>query len=147
VGKRQFAGISEQSKAGQHRRADADALFEKQRWRGAMYLAGYAIECLIKAKLMERFKQSNLEDLETEFKRRHVIPDRSSLFDHRIELYVGASGRLDALRSDNALWRSFNIANRWIPSWRYNPDLSNRADAEDFLFAVDAMLEWIRNNV
>jgi hypothetical protein len=89
VGKRQFAGISEQSKAGQHRRADADALFEKRRWRGAMYLAGYAIECLIKAKLMERFKQSNLEDLETEFKRRHVIPDRSSLFDHRIELYVG----------------------------------------------------------
>jgi HEPN domain-containing protein len=147
VGKRQFAGISEQSKAGQHRRADADALFEKRRWRGAMYLAGYAIECLIKAKLMERFKQSNLEDLETELKRRHVIPDRSSLFDHRIELYVGASGRLDALRSDNALWRSFNIANRWIPSWRYNPDLSNRADAEDFLFAVDAMLEWIRNNV
>jgi HEPN domain-containing protein len=147
VGKKRFGGISEQSKAGQHRRADADALFEKQRWRGAMYLAGYAIECLIKAKLMKMFKQSDLEGLEAELKRRHIIPDDSSLFDHRIELYVGASGRLDALRSNRDLWRSFNVANRWIPSWRYNPDQSNRADAEDFLSAVDAMLEWIRNNV
>jgi hypothetical protein len=89
VGKKRFGGISEQSKAGQHRRADADALFEKQRWRGAMYLAGYAIECLIKAKLMKMFKQSDLEGLEAELKRRHIIPDDSSLFDHRIELYVG----------------------------------------------------------
>ena len=145
MGKKRFGGISEQSKAGQHRRADA--LFEKQRWRGAMCLAGYAIECLIKAKLMKMFKQSDLEGLEAELKRRHIIPDDSSLFDHRIELYLGASGRLDALRSNRGLWRSFNVANRWIPSWRYNPDQSNRADAEDFLSAVDAMLEWIRNNV
>ncbi len=147
MGKREFAGISDQSKAGQHRRADADALFEKERWRGAMYVAGYAIECLIKAKLMERFKQSNLEDLEAELKRRHVIPQRASLFDHRFELYVKASGRSDVLKSDHALWRSFNIANRWVPSWRYNPDLSNRADAEDFLLAIDTMLEWIKNSV
>jgi len=71
-----------------------------------MYLAGYAIECLIKAKLMKMFKQSDLEGLEAELKRRHIIPDDSSLFDHRIELYVGASGRLDALRSNRGLWRS-----------------------------------------
>ena len=112
-----------------------------------MYIAGYAVECLIKTKLMEMFQQSNLEDLEAELKRRHIIPDDSSLFDHRIELFLRASGRLDALRNDRAIWRSFNIANRWIPSWRYNPDLSDRADAEDFLSAVDVMLEWIRNNI
>lgn len=147
MGKKRFGGISEQSKAGQHRRADADALFEKQRWRGAMYLAGYAIECLIKAKLMKMFKQSDLEGLEAELNaaissrttRHSSITGSSCMW--------GASGRLDALRSNRGLWRSFNVANRWIPSWRYNPDQSNRADAEDFLSAVDAMLEWIRNNV
>ena len=112
-----------------------------------MYLAGYAIECLIKAKLMEMFQQSNLEGLEVELKRRQIIPEDSSLFDHRIELYLRASGRLDALKKDKALWRSFNIANRWLPSWRYNPDLSNRGDAEDFLEAVDTMVKWIRSNV
>jgi len=147
VGRKRFSGIHEQSKASHHRRADAQALFEKERWRGAMYIAGYAIECLIKTKLMEMFRQSNLEDLEVELKRRRIIPDDSSLFDHRIELFVRASGRLGDLRNDRAIWRSFTIANRWIPSWRYNPDLSDRADAEDFLSAVDTMLGWIRNNM
>jgi hypothetical protein len=147
VGKKRFAGVSDQSKASHHRRADAQALFEKDRWRGAMYIAGYAIECLIKTKLMEVFKQSNLEGLEAELKRRHIIPDDSSLFDHRVELYIGASGRLETLRKDKVIWRSFTMANQWMPSWRYNPDLSNRADAEDFLSAVDAMLVWIRNNM
>jgi hypothetical protein len=147
VGKKRFAGVRDQSKASHHRRADAQALFEKDRWRGAMYIAGYAIECLIKTKLMEMFKQSNLEGLEAELKRRHIIPDDSSLFDHRVELYMRASGRLETLREDKVIWRSFNMANRWMPSWRYNPDLSNRADADDFLSAVDAMLKWIENNI
>jgi hypothetical protein len=103
VGKKRFAGVSDQSKASHHRRADAQALFEKDRWRGAMYIAGYAIECLIKTKLMEMFKQSNLEGLEAELKRRHIIPDDSSLFDHRVELYIGASGRLETLRRQSHL--------------------------------------------
>jgi hypothetical protein len=147
VGKKRFAGVSDQSKASQHRRADAQALFEKERWRGAMYIAGYAIECLIKAKLMEMFKQGNLEGLEVELKRRHLISEGSSLFDHRIELYLRASGRLDALKDDTVLWRSFSIANRWIPSWRYNPDLSSPAATKEFLSAVDTMLRWITNNI
>jgi len=144
---RPFSGISEQSKVAQHRRDDAQALFEQERWRGAMYISGYAIECTIKARLMLMFRVNTLEDLEAELKRRGLIPGDASLFDHRIELYLRASGRLEALRSDKALWRSFNIANRWIPSWRYNPDLSNRNDAEDFLSAVDAVFKWIVNNV
>lgn len=90
-----------------------------------MYMAGYAIECLIKTKLMKLFGLKNLDALEAELKRRRLISEDSSLFDHRIELYLRASGRLDALKDDIVLWRSFNIANRWIPSWRYNPDLSN----------------------
>jgi hypothetical protein len=47
-----FYGISEQAKAGKHRLDDAHVLFNGARWRGAMYLAGYAIECRLKTKLM-----------------------------------------------------------------------------------------------
>ena len=39
-----FYGVSEQSKAGKHRMDDARALFDAIRWRGAMYMSGYAIE-------------------------------------------------------------------------------------------------------
>jgi hypothetical protein len=112
-----------------------------------MYIAGYAVECLIKAKLMEMFGKKNLEELEAELKRRNLIPRDSSLFDHRIELYLRASGRLDALRENTPVWRSFSAANQWVPSWRYNPDLSSQPDAEGFLAAVDSLLEWISKNI
>ena len=54
---------------------------------------------------------------------------------------------LDRLRQNEGLWRLFNIVNRWVPAWRYNADLSNRNDAEDFLGAVDEVSHWIENNV
>ena len=47
-----FYGVSEQGKAGKHRMDDARALLNAVRWRGAMYMAGYSVECLLKTKLM-----------------------------------------------------------------------------------------------
>jgi len=142
-----FSGVSELSKVVSYRRDDAQALFKQERWRGAMYMAGYAVECLIKTKLMKMFDQNTLAGLEAELKRRRLISEDSSLFDHRIELYLRALGRFDALKDDIVLWRAFNIANRWIPSWRYNPDLSNLAAGKEFLSAVDTMLKWMTNNI
>ena len=49
-------GISEQEKASVHRREDARILFEQDRLRGSMYLAGYAVECLLKARLMRIYE-------------------------------------------------------------------------------------------
>ena len=43
-----YYGVSEQGKAGKHRLDDARALLNSVRWRGAMYLAGYAVECLLR---------------------------------------------------------------------------------------------------
>jgi hypothetical protein len=51
----QHAGRSEQAKAGAHRLVDAKRLRAQERHRGAMYLAGYSIECKLKVRLMERF--------------------------------------------------------------------------------------------
>ena len=44
-----FYGVSEQSKAGKHRMDDARALLNAAHSRGAMCLAGYAVECLLRA--------------------------------------------------------------------------------------------------
>jgi HEPN domain-containing protein len=73
-----FRGISDQEKASKHRMTDAEALFAERRWRGAMYLAGYAVECLLKARLMRMFGCRHLDDLEDELHRRRVLPDRQT---------------------------------------------------------------------
>jgi len=142
-----FGGVSEQSRAGIHRRADAQALFEKGRWRGAMYLAGYALECRLKSGLMQKYKCRDLDELEVQLKSRGLISGDATVYDHRLELYLKAAGALVRLRDNPSPWRRFNVVNRWLPSWRYNPDLSNAEDAQDFLAAVDDILHWIDGNL
>lgn len=55
-----FIGITEQSKASAHRGDDAHALLNATRWRGAMYMAGYSVEC----SLRYTADLSNCEDAE-----------------------------------------------------------------------------------
>ena len=132
-----FIGVTEQSKAGIHRREDAHALLGATRWRGAMYLAGYSVECLLKAKLMRMYGCGNLRELEEELQRRGLLAVHATIFTHQLEILFRLANGLDRLRRNAQLWPVFNIVNLWIPAWRYNPDLSNHEDARDYLSAVE----------
>jgi len=142
-----FYGVSEQAKAGKHRMDDARALFNAVRWRGAMYLAGYSIECLLKTKLMRRFGCRHLRELEQELQRRGALALHGTIFTHQLEVLLRLAQALDRLRQNEPLWRLFNMVNRWVPAWRYTADLSTRGDAEDFLDAVERVAHWIEHNV
>ena len=142
-----FYGVSEQSKASKHRLADAHALFNEHRWRGAMYIAGYAVECLLKKKLMSMFSFQDLTELEEKLKRRRLLRAGGTIFTHQLELLLVLTQSADRLRQNQPLWRQFNIVNRWIPAWRYTANLSNREDAADFLEAVTATCRWIEHNI
>jgi HEPN domain-containing protein len=140
-------GVSEQSKASHHRRDDAQVLLNAARWRGAMYLGGYSIECLIKSKLMQKFGCKTLRGLDEDLKDRGLISAEATMYTHQFESLLRVSGHLDRLRSDAKLWPSFTLVNRWVPAWRYDPDLSSREEAEDFFEALDRITSWIRANV
>jgi HEPN domain-containing protein len=142
-----FYGVSDQGKAAVHRMEDAKSLFGSKRWRGAMYLAGYSIECLLKKKLMEAFGCRQLEELELEVQRRGMMSNDASVFTHNLELLLRMTGGRDRLRRDQSKWQTFAIVNRWVPAWRYNPDLSNHTDANDFLQAVEIIAQWIDHNI
>jgi len=142
-----YTGMSEQAKASKHRLDDARALFNAARWRGAMYMAGYAVECLLKTKLMQIYSCRNLHELEEDLQRRGVLAHRATVFTHHLELLLRLTQGFDRLRRNRTLWPEFNIVNRWIPAWRYTVNLSNRQDAEDFLEAVGNIIHWIKNNI
>jgi HEPN domain-containing protein len=147
MAKERYYGISEQTKAGQHRLDDARVLFDAERWRGCMYLAGYPVECLLKAKLMRKFRRRHLAALEDALQARGALPNQGTVFTHQLEMLLRLTGVMDRMRSDKGIWRRFNTVNRWLPAWRYNASLSNREEAEDFLEAIDETLRWIENNV
>ncbi len=126
---------------------DAQALFNAARWRGAMYMAGYAVECLLKTKLMRIYNCRNLHELEDNLQRRGVLTHKATIFTHHLELLFRLTQGFDRFRQNRVLWPEFNIVNRWMPAWRYTINLSNRQDAEDFLEAVGNIMRWIENNV
>ena len=142
-----FYGVSEQSKAGKHRLDDARALLNAVRWRGAMYLAGYAIECQLKTKLMRIFDCRHLRELEEELQQRGKLTGAATVFTHQLESLLRLANGLDRLRQSRENWEMFNIVNRWVPAWCYAADLSNREDADDFLAAVEKVLHWIDSNI
>lgn len=140
-------GISEQAKASKQRLEDARTLLSASRWRGAMYLAGYAVECLLKAKLMLMYGCRTLRELEDDLQRRGVLSSQATVFTHQLELLLRLTQRLAQLRQNPLLWRQFTLVNRWIPAWRYAADTGYRQDAEDFLAAVAEITDWLEHNV
>jgi HEPN domain-containing protein len=142
-----FYGVSEQRRAGKHRMDDARVLLGSTRWRGAMYLAGYSVECLLKTKLMGMFNCRHLLELDEELQRRGVLSAHATVFTHQLEVLLRLTDALERLRQNMELWRLFNIVNCWVPAWRYNPDLSNHDDANDFLDAVERVSRWIDQNI
>jgi HEPN domain-containing protein len=141
-----FYGVTEQAKAGKHRMDDARALLNATRWRGAMYMAGYSVECLLKTKLMHIYDCRHLRDLEEELQGRGLLAAEATIFTHRLELLLRLTNSIDRLRQNEEHWRLFNMVNRWIPAWRYTADLSNSEDAGDFLAAVEKVSHWIEYN-
>ncbi len=112
-----------------------------------MYLAGYAVECLLKTRLMRRFDCRHLRELEEELQRRGVLSVHATIFTHQLETLLRLTQGLDRLRQNEPMWRQFNIVNRWVPAWRYAADDPKREDADDFLEAVEKIAHWIEYNV
>jgi hypothetical protein len=146
MAKKHASGLSDLAKASHHRLEDARALFRERRWRGSMYMGGYAVECLLKTKLMERFQCRNLEQLEIDLHKRRRIRRQTSVFTHEISLMVNLLGCRERLRRNLQLWRDFNHACQWSPAWRYWADPATKDAAGDFIAAVARLLHWIGAN-
>ena len=108
----QYIGISEQMKASKHRLDDARALFNAGRWHGTMYMAGYSIECLLKARLMRMYNCRNLLELEDELQRRGALIGRITVFTHQLEELLRLTQARERLRQNPTLWPFFNMVNQ-----------------------------------
>lgn len=140
-------GIHEQAGASRERLADAQVLYAASRWRGAMYLAGYAIECLLKAKLMQIYDCRTLRELELELKRRSLLPAHRTVFTHQLETLLSLAPGAHRLTQNHELARAFRNVNQWAPQWRYNPRQVNSAEAARFMSHVDKVMHWINTNI
>ena len=122
-------GISELAEASRQRLADAKALLNAARWRGAMYMAGYAVECLLKTKLMHIYNCQNLHALEDLLRQRSILPANRTVFTHQLEDLLRLTPGYNRLKQDRNLWHMFQAVNLWTPQWRYTTKQTTSQEA------------------
>ena len=140
---REHDGRSDMWKVAIKRRADARRLFEggKPHSSGAVYLAGYAVECKMKAIAMEVHEVTNLRALSTK-----LGLDDHAVYTHGLEALLELLP-FDHLFRRSPVWRDFTTqVARWRPSWRYAPRDWPEKNARAFLNAVDSVYKWLDVN-
>jgi len=148
--RRRWEGISEQAKACGNRLQDAKALQKAERWRGAVYLAGYAVECKLKYKLMLERGVQRLGVLEKAL--------RWDPYRHSLDVLGARLSGWERMKKYNPVFcRAWQQVRMWQVSWRYAPerlhDLGTRAPGEGdgeiarrFVLSVEEVLRCIEAN-
>jgi hypothetical protein len=143
-----YSGRTDQTKAALKRWLDAEALRKERRWRGAMYVAGYVIECKLKASLMEIYDLDTLEELDAELERR--LGKRVDVFTHSIEVLFNLTNARDRMIGNSkgtSVLRAFQLCNTWHPAWRYRPDDGSEPDCAAFMSSVKEFRDFIDHNL
>lgn len=121
-----------------HRYKDAIHLKKAERWNGAIYLGGYAIECSLKALICYGDCTNNIKET-------HLFKEGiTGAGLHNLGALREASDILNrAIRSDktgklNTAWNI--IIQLWkIETLRYGREVGHKAECERFLEAVDRL--------
>ena len=98
---------------------DAEALFDAERYDGAMYICGYAVEIALKAKVCKTLRWLDFPQTDSEFggKNRKYSPFKT----HALEFLLSYSGCEDKIRTRfKAQW---DLVASWDPQSRYTPTL------------------------
>lgn len=122
------------------RLAEAQSLWAAGFFDGACYLAGYSVECALKACIARLTNQ-------------HDFPDKefaTACYTHAIEKLVKAAGLVAQLDADapagSDLKDNYDIVKDWKESSRYegNTELKAKALIEAITHATNGVLPWIK---
>ena len=141
-----FSGRTEQAKAAFRRKADATILRQQRHWRGAMYLLGYAVECKLKARLMEIHRARTLGELEERLSKR--IGTRVQLTGkegHSIVRLVELTGA--RTRMDRETFIAYTMCAHWRVDWRYDPQEGKETECQEFFESATRFLGFVASSI
>ncbi len=132
---------------------DATALRQtgkNERANGAMYLGGFVVECLLKAKLLERFpwlqNAGTPEGRPAAERRVWSLFYRSHDLEEILARVPAIADRLSELeqREFNRLSQSLkSICARWTIYARYSPHSADMGEASQFLDQIEELRPWL----
>ena len=120
-------------RSSKQRVADAQFLLDAGRTTGAVYLAGYGVECILKALIIAAAPQGRREEVLASF-RGAKAHDYGWLRTQYRDL--GGPSFPGHVRE------YFVYVSTWTTDFRYRPGLIEQEDADDFLKATEAIILW-----
>jgi HEPN domain-containing protein len=117
---------------------EAKVLLDRKHYEGAYYLAGYAVECALKACIAKKTK-------------RHDFPPKTNYYIHNLAPLVNHAGLSAALEEERKLDTKFesnwgNVKD-WTEESRYESDIDEKR-ASDLYSAITnkehGVLSWLR---
>ena len=122
--------------------ADASLLWEHGRWSSAYYLAGYAVECALKACIAMQFKEHDFPDLKI-VKAAHT---------HELNELLSLAGLKERLEEDGKeredLREYWKLVTGWRETARYKDQIEARA--RDLIRTVsdteNGVLTWLKEH-
>ena len=116
----------------QARLEDSKALLANQRYDGAGYICGYAVELTLKARICDTLNWAGYPETD-EFK------NLQSFKTHKLDVLLKLSGRETAIKQNNLA--DWSIVRLWDPESRYHAvGQVSQADAQAFLQSVNTLL-------
>lgn len=112
---------------------DAGVLLADGRTTGAVYLAGYSVECVLKALVLATVPAAHRPDVLDEFR-----GAKAHNFDWLRGLYAAYGGA----RTPPAVVRSFYVVDPWGTRLRYRPGALPADQARRFLAAARVIMTW-----
>jgi HEPN domain-containing protein len=117
----------------------AEFLLEGGRPWVAIYLAGYAVECILKAYILDKTPSGDHKNVISVFKKAGHGHD----FDWLKEQYSNAGGP----PFPPAIEEQFSNVSSWSPEFRYEPGMIDPGDAEAFVASVLGIIRWFQQEV
>jgi HEPN domain-containing protein len=123
------------------RSLDAEVLLRSGRYACAYYIAGYAVECALKAIISSRTQQEDFPPKEA-----------ARYYTHDLTALVGYAGLDDALNWERSVDLVFNYNWNVVEDWKEDARYQGRErkKAEDMVSAVTdpdhGILQWLRRD-
>ena len=115
------------------RHEDAQILLRADHTTGAVYLAGYGIECMLKALVLSAVAPAARTEMLNSFR-----GARAHDYEWLRTLYLENGGA----RFPRKMTESFTLVNDWSTDMRYLPRTLKADEAEGFLAAAENIIRW-----
>ena len=157
----EYDGFSEYRKVAKRRMRDAEELLqppslaaaeqgaETRHLRAAVYLAGHAVECILKAYLIDRQPPAQTLSEAVTIRRAagEVVPNILGDEGHRLPLLLVLTQLEPFLIANEDRRRDWGVCSKWKSTWRYDPISPSREFAAEFVAASGRFCEWVQQQL